>query len=315
MIFKIDDNIFAQNNPPQIAELLSVIIKHNHYIDCATPRVNEKIIWTINAHGSTYDKELLLLYRRFSIDDYHRNLLTTVDANDFSYAQLEILAGKEAVLLPENTFEWMVYKHIIKSYIHNPNVSEVAKTLEEAIDKKLFIAKQIGGNGQVRAQVAHLAATEYDGATMPLKCCVIIDRDVPSDYDASGNWNMPPRLESTFVFLSGKRSSAIVQRDIYSVEQPIFHWHMWYKRAIENYFPDRAFLNIGCNWKSTVTVLDRDYQLIDRTTMAHYDKHDIGHLTEVMGWRDYNSNLKQFPHNGIMYTELELLLFKLCKII
>ena len=179
----------------------------------------------------------------------------------------------------------------------------------------LFVAKQIGGNGQVRAQVAHLAATEYDGATMPLKCCVIIDRDVPSDYDASGNWNMPPRLESTFVFLSGKRSYDIVQSDIYSVAQPIYHWHMWYKRAIENYFPDRAFLNIGCNWKSTVTVLDRDYQLIDRTTMAHYDKHDIGHLTEVMGWRDYNSNLKQFPHNGIMYTELELLLFKLCKII
>lgn len=314
MIFKIDNNLFSQYTPIFIAELLSAMIKHNHYIDCANNRVHKKITNIIENHGGSRVNELLKVYRRFSIDDYHRNLLTEIDANNYTYQQLLILAEKPAVLLPENTYEWRVYAHIINAYTNNPKVNEVARTLKESMDKNLFIARQIGGNGQVKPQVIHLASTDYDGVTMPLKCCVIIDRDVNADYDASGNWKFPGQLDPTFVFLSGKTSAQLTQSDIYVISQPIYHWHMWYKRMIENYFPDHAYLHIGCAQTDLdALAVNRDYQHL--SNVRHYNKHDIGRLTEVMGWRDYNANLKSFAHNGVMYTEMELLLLKMCKII
>ena len=316
MIFKIDNNLFTQYPQADIAELLSAMIKHNHYIDCVNNRIYEKIIQNIIQNGSTHIKELLVAYRRFSIDNYHRNLLTEIDVNNFNYQQLMILAEKPALLLPENTYEWRVYVHIIKVFTNNPKVNEVARTLKESIDKNLFIARQIGSNGQVKPQVIHLASTDYDGVTMPLKCCVIIDRDVDIDYDASGNWKFPGKLDSTFVFLSGKTSAQLTLSDIYVVSQPIYHWHMWYKRMIENYFLDNAYLHIGCDLTNFNTLPEvRDYRQINGKTIRGYKKDDIARLTEVMSWRDYNRGLKQFPHNGIMYSELELLLFKLCKII
>ncbi len=316
MIFKIDNNLFIQYTPVDIAELLSAMIKNNHYIACANNRIYEKITENIKNHASSRVNELMTVYRRFSIDEYHRDLLTEIDTNNFTYQQLMILAEKPAVLLPENTREWKVYTHIIKAYTADVKVREVALTLLEAVNNRTFITKQIGGNGEMKTQIESLAQQEYDGATISWKCCVIIDRDVEADYDATGKWKLNTTMDNLFRYLSTKDSTSLSHSDIYSVSQPTFHWHMWYKRMIENYFPDNAYLHIGCDLTIFNTLKEvRDYRKISGKTIRGYKKDDIGRLTEVMGWRDYNRGLVQFPHNGVMYTELELLLFKMCKII
>ena len=314
MIFKIDKSLFAHYNPSDVSELFGMMIRHNHYIDCADASVYNKICHCINTHGSTRDKELLLQYRRFSVDTFRRLHLTTIDVNEFRLEQLIILSDTPARLVPENSREWDVYVHMIKTYKRNVKVREIASVLDEAVEHKNLRVAQIGGVGEFVSQINSLARQDYDGETIPYKCCVIIDRDVNSDISSHGTWNLPDSREALFMFLSGKDTDHLTPSDVYSVDQPIFHWHMWYKRTIENYFPDRAFINMGCD----LTIFNAQPEVRDFRHSKHisgYKKDNIANLVRTMGLADYNSNLKQFPHNGIMYTELELLLFKLCKII
>jgi hypothetical protein len=89
---------------------------------------------------------------------------------------------------------------------------------------------------------------------------------------------------------------------------------MWYKRSIENYFPNASYEAIGVNVAQLpVDRVDRDYYNFSQVN--GYKKSHLSSLTYGMKRTDYEKELETFTVNGEQMTELQLLLLKLVKII
>jgi hypothetical protein len=90
---------------------------------------------------------------------------------------------------------------------------------------------------------------------------------------------------------------------------------MWYKRSIENYFPNEAYEYLGLNTDSiTDTTAERDYLNIEEC-LRGYKKHKLPLLTCAMSRKKYEDNLKHFNVNGEDLSEIQLFLLKLVRII
>ena len=92
---------------------------------------------------------------------------------------------------------------------------------------------------------------------------------------------------------------------------------MWHKRAIENYFPDSRYENIGCDVSamSRLRPEQRDYFKIENKTVKGYDKNSLDRLLEGLDRNMLEANLKKFRIGDKEYSEMELFLLKLVKII
>ena len=91
---------------------------------------------------------------------------------------------------------------------------------------------------------------------------------------------------------------------------------MWYKRSIENYFPNEAYVAANMDPSSIKeTGKQRDYVKITKYNISGYDKNKLQSLTLTMSRKQYEDNLKHFYFNDEELSELQLFLLKLVRII
>lgn len=306
MIFQIDENLLERFHGAELSDLVSYIMDGRHYIKCR-PKIRKTIEEAINKNASTTQFERFQSYKGFDIPTRYHSYLTTLNLADFDAFQIHALISKPSWLIVENELnEWPVYKHIILQYKTDRQFGDLYKMLWQAADKTL-LAHTTGGYGQFQQTlVAHDSKEQYHG-TLRYKSCTLVDRDTndSNTYDAD--------KAKLYTFLSGKDFDDLADEDIYSLDQPHYIWHMWYKRAIENYFPKESYRSIQANIENIPnTAEERDYLKYDENI---YQKKDLPKLTEGMTRSKYEETLKKFPFNGDEISELQLFLLKLVKII
>jgi hypothetical protein len=307
MIFKITSLETLRDS--EFADIFCGIIENGHYIDC-NDEVRKRIDCAIKQHGSTLQKELFNKYKRFDITHEVRKYFTTIDIANHSVKELKILCSKPSYLLMEHSAnEWGVYQSMIGAYKNDKKYKNLFCELERAKNEQRISYLHGGGYGNFPALIKQKNDNDYYHV-FKYKVCVIIDRDTntASYYDAQKN--------GLWQFLCNKKANMMNDDDIYVLNQPEYIWHMWYKRSIENYFPNPRYEAIGVTVNSIpVDRRDRDYYKFENGKPLGYNKNYLSQLPDTMGRHDYEKGLKHFRLNGEDLSELQLFLLKLIKII
>jgi hypothetical protein len=263
---------------------------------------------SIEKHGSTTQKELSLQYKGFDISQEVRKYYSTIIVSDFSQEELNTLISKDSKVLIENgPYEWPIYQNIIGTYGNDRRYKNLFRALKEAQKEGRISCLHGGGHTTYIRIIEQNNQADYRNVFQH-KACIVFDRDTDdaTSFDKEKN--------PLFRFLCGKDSSTLTNNDIYGLNQQGYIWHAWYKRTIENYFPDRQFSNIGVDTSSIPTdSLMRDYYKFGN--LPQYDKNKLKDLKEGMSRSDYENGLKHFIVNDEDISELQLFLLKLVKII
>ena len=103
--------------------------------------------------------------------------------------------------------------------------------------------------------------------------------------------------------------------DVYTLKQPGgWTWHMWYKRAIENYFPEEKYTELGVNVDEAVhSPYKYDYFNIGK--IYGYKKSMVPDLSHRMSRADFEKVVKHFIVDGVQMSEIQLLLLKFVKLV
>lgn len=142
-----------------------------------------------------------------------------------------------------------------------------------------------------------------------MKCCVIFDRDTDDDTRFDDNKN---RLFERFC--DGKNNNTVTDSDIYKIPgEGEYMWHMWYKRAIENYFPANQYADLGVDVTEAQTADYSYYHFEDGKN--GYDKTMMARIGRGMSCSDFENNTKKFQVDGFPMSEMLILLHKIAKII
>lgn len=306
MIFQIDLNLLERIHDAALSDLVSAIMDGRHYIRCR-PNVRAAIEEAINKNASTTQFERFQNYHGFDIPTNLGKYVTTMNLSDFDDEQIQILITKPSWLIMENELnEWPVYKNIIQLYQKDRRFGDLYKLLSRVADKTL-VPHSTGGYGQfIQTLIDYDTDCHYHG-TLRYKSCTLVDRDTTDATYYDGN------KSTLYKFLSGKEIKDLTDTDIYTTEQSPYIWHMWYKCAIENYFPKENYRMIHADTsKIPDNEEEKDYLKFDESI---YHKRDLSKLTQGMTYSKYEQSLKRFPFYGTDISELQLFLLKLVKII
>lgn len=310
MIFHIEKAFIDKVTDEQLADICCSMVQGRQYVDCSQ-EIQDRIIRAIEKHGSTLQKELFRKFKGFDVTGELRRYLTTYPLNQHtSLAALEIILRKPSRLLVENApYEWEVYKRIIGTYKSDRKFKNLFLLLEQAKSIKMLTCLHGGGYTTYPALLRQQNKDEYRDVCR-YKICVLFDRDTDNEHSFDGNKN------ALFQFLCGKKSNEVTDNDIYVLSQSPYIWHMWYKRAIENYFPGKQYSAHGIDTSLfPASALEQDYFKIEAGSASGYDKNKLPKLAEKMSRADYEVNLKRFGVNGDELSEMQLFLLKLVKII
>lgn len=316
MIFHFDLNSAKDivSHGAQYSDLLAAIIENHHYVDCDA-NIADALTKQLNTHGSTTQKELLAHYRGFSITLEQTQYLTTIDAGQYPCADLIRLARLKALLLVENkTYEWPVYEKMMELYVSDRKYGSLFSMLVNAKNKQKLDGLHSGGYTSYVSLLKNYQSSTSPAYQefAPLKISLVLDRDTDNDHSFDSKKN------GVFRFLINKESQDVQDGDIYTLHQPTpWIWHMWYKRAIENYFPNKQFVALHCDVTSMPSSQSpKDYFKINGTSVPNYSKACLSKLTNEMTRADFEAqNLKKFQVNGEQVSEIQLFLLKLLKII
>lgn len=295
-----------------LSKICCGIIANGHYISCDA-LTQKLLIDIVNKEGSTFEKELIHSNKPFDFSKEEQTYMTTISLEDFSKEQCEILFGKASILLMENSvYEWDVYVHIIETYKRDNLHSNLIKKIKIAINNNRLSCSHGGGFSQYQQLIEQQEKYIYLGVGK-YKICALLDSDRDA-VDAS----IPKDKTKLCGFLLGETIQDIVNFDInkiYLLNQPQYVWHMWYKRAIENYFPNSAYNAVGMDTSNVVEECEiRDYLKLSDLIQG-YSKDKLSQLTSSMSRNDYEKNLKHFNVNGEELSEIQLFLLKLVRII
>lgn len=312
MIFQIDDKLLEWFQDDKLSDLVCCIMDGRHYISCR-PALLSTISESVERHASSTQKERFKSYGRLSAPTNLSKYLTTLCLSEFSKQQILALVKRPSMLLLENELnEWPVYQGMAKEYSKDRRYGDYFKLLLLAMTSKpemteTLVAHSPGGYGQFEQVLRVYDDDSHYAGTLRYKACVLVDRDTKDEksYDRD--------KAKLLTFLSGKEFKSLTDNDIWTLDQSSYIWHMWYKRAIENYFPNDRYVAIG----SDISKLpeenpERDYVKFDKSI---YDKSDLPKLANGMTYSKYESNLKHFVFWGGEISELQLFLLKLVKII
>ena len=238
--------------------------------------------------------------------------MTTLSLDNFTEKQCEALFGERSILILENAvYEWDVYKHIIDTYKHDKQHPNLMKKLLLAINNNRLAPYHGGGWTQHQQHIEQQEASLYSGVGR-YKMCALLDSDSVSENC------IPSDRVKLYCFLCGEDTESFEGYDlnkIYTLNQPLYVWHMWYKRCIENYFPNDAYEEAQMDTsKITETGVNRDYLKISEK-ITGYSKDKLPSLTSKMSRRKYETGLKHFYVDGEDLSELQLFLLKLVRII
>ena len=310
MIFEINEKVVAELDKRELSDVICDIMKNNHYVLCS-PRVQQCIEDAVVEHASSTYKAMFWESPIFTPTSQIKQFLTTLDLSVFSVEQVKVLVNNRSLLLVENEVnEWPVYKEIIKRYakygrdpFHN-----IFMLLNRATDKTLE-AHNGGGYGQYGQIIDFLDANKFHGV-LKYKMCVLFDRDTNDNHTFDSNKN------ALFLLLCHKEAKQMVDEDVYSLQQKSeYTWHMWYKRAIENYFLDEAYERHGVDVSKLKSSLNRDYYKICEENIPSYHKDLLPKLVGEMNREKFEQNLQIFTTSVGDISELRLFLLKLVKII
>lgn len=312
MIIKVDNEFFEKFKEPDIADICYYAAEYGHFID-TIPLNRIKLKQDVNLHCGTSQKSIIkYAQKRFShLTDEHRHYLTTINASSYEIDTLKLILKSPARLLIENMmYEKPVYKCMIGSYKHDRYFGNMFAMLEMAIHKNWIEFAHGGGFGSFEEYLKAMDKGEYKNIAR-LKFCTLMDRDQDSAI-------LPTDRDGLFRYLSGgKDHESLKDSDIYTLTFHSYIWHLWYKRAIENYFPDTCYIDCGYNptviWPSFPA--DRNYKKIVDKGKGQFQKKDLPFLPLNMSRNDYETGLQHFNIGGQDMSELQLFLLKLVKII
>lgn len=313
MIFTIESNFInpghSGTQPSMLSDICIEIMLNGHYISCDA-KTHESICHIINKHGSTSQKNLLHTYKGFDTTAEQKKYYTTIHVSNFSLEELKRIISQPAMLLIEHgPNEWEVYKVIIGAYKHDRKYRNLFLALEEAKNKQQIIYLHGGGCTTFPVLICSYNTNQYKNI-LKYKLCSVFDRD-------TGSSNVfDPHKNGLFSLFCGKNNSTITDSDIYTLSQPDYIWHMWYKRAIENYFPNSQYTKAKFDISAFPAEQEqRDYLLIDSSSAVRYGKGKLPQLADGMNKNAFEQNLKMFQTGGESLSELQLFLLKLIKII
>lgn len=313
MIFRIDPGFINSCPPARLSDIACAAARNGHYL--RTDRNSRSAIRdAVRQHGSTTEKQRFKAHT--SMFDPAGNLgrfLRTIEiTKDYSpNAFFYLVAGNARLILENANHEWKVYKYFIDLYSNHRELGDCLRLLRYAKEKKTIKAVHSGGWGEM-LKIADSEPLRHDGENLRLlKTCMVFDRDTDNSITFDGNKN------GLFSRLAGKKADILEESDIYHLDFGSPMWHMWHKRTIENYFPDSRYENIGCDVSamSGLTPLQRDYFKICEKSVNGYDKHSLDRLIEGLDRNMLEANLKKFRIGDKEYSEMELFLLKLVKII
>ena len=316
MIFAIDSNYAKSIQGATLSDLCCKMMEYGHYIDC-DGKTFEIITQSIQRNASTTQLDCFKKFKGFSLSGCLtrelRTYLTTVkvDGKAYSLDDIERIICKESrVLLENGPYEWDVYKTMMSVYQRDRQFGNLFQLLVLARNKGFLTDLNCGGYGMVKPMIEQQEQGAYENIFSE-KSCIVFDRDTNDDVSFDSNKN------ALFHLFCNKKSDTVTDQDVYTLNQNPYHWHMWYKREIENYLTNDHYEENGIDTSGFPQSLQqRDYFKITPESAPGYQKSKLFSIAEKMNKADYDSmGLKMFFVNGVNMSEIQLFLLKLVKII
>lgn len=316
MIFHLTNSFLDSLPGDDLCEFCSKIIEKAHFILTDSGDDLQKIKVAINTHGSTKDKKRLEVYvsKLFptKLQKTYYHTYTPVIGEDLQW--LKWLAEKPGYLIMENSHhEWDLYKYFIELYKRDKDFGSLFVELWSAFDDYRIEPRHAGGfTGMIKEKNKITRRPSIGNHYVNQKAMMLFDRDTDD------NTSFDKNKKKLFQHLCRKSHNTLQDSDVYTLAQPTMIWHMWYKRAIENYIPLSHYQSLGMTPKpSVLPILQWDYLKINEDSMEEYEKSKLADLKDSgLGRVDLERGMKNFycREAGKEITEMQLFLLKLVRI-
>jgi len=316
MIAHIDYTYISKCDFAWTAKLIVTLANNNHLADCdnETKRLIEQYVYPL---FGTIDKEMVRNTPFYEITSLKRKYLTTIEVDgSFTQAEYLNLFGESSFVLLENApYEWPVYKMMMDAYKNDREYKSIYAVLIKAANGPHRTLRELhaGGNGHFEAMIESNEQTpEYKGLTR-YKIYPVTDSD--RDAENATYLPTPKKLYRLFCGIDDKKDD-VERSHIDTLDQPYYHWHMWRKRAIENYFPPEAYENIGLNAEQyrNHNLPERYFKKVDNEIKG-YEKKNLKRVAASMGRKDYEAISDKLTINGSEISEIRLFLLKMAKVV
>lgn len=307
MIIQLTTAYLASLGEGEISDLYVGITQNGHYLDCDD--TSRAILQNaVEKFGSRTQKHLVKSNHQGHLSAELRQYLTTIPCIHFSYSALMVIVCKPSCLMIENlAYESDVYRSIIGTYVGDPRFRNIFKKLDDAQNRGWLTFLHSGGFGMMGPLLDYYERREYAHVTKK-KIAVLMDRDTDT------GTQFPSRRTGLLEKLSGKAIGSLTNADVYTLSQNAYIWHIWQKRAIENYFPPNHYDNLGFP-SATAPSTPIDWSFKDLGKIRHYSKSDLFSVSVGMSRFDYETICSHFFIGGINLSEMQLFLLKLVKLI
>lgn len=307
MIVRIDSTFAESESHQKLSDECSLIMRHGHFI-CCDGKTRLLICNAINECGSKSQRDMMLTYKGFDITQECKRYLTSIDIAAYANHLHELIELPSEVLVENGPYEWDLYKSLPEIYKHDPLFKNIFALLAKAMKNKNVVPVHGGGFGSYRALMQQKDSDTYKDVYR-LKCCAVFDRDTDNETD------IDTRKNNLLLFLCGKGTSQLRISEMYALPQSgQWIWHMWYKRAVENYFPKEKYEELGINMDDVASSpLGHDYY--DIGNVHGYNKNMVPQLAKRMSRMDFEKHAKRFVIDGMEMSEMQLLLLKFVKLI
>lgn len=309
MVFDVTVKYLQGQDNNKLVNWIRGCLVNKHFIQSNKDSID--YIRDVMSSYASKEDNVLLLNRKdvFDAPEDLKKRLTIIKAKEFSIDHLVVLSSKPATMVLENIREFEVYQSMAQAYCKDDVYGPLFKyLLPRMISGKCLTFCQAGGYGDIPIILDALDQRMYDGHAK-LKTISVFDRDTIS----SDVFDL--KKGGLFKFFLNKDYTQVTENDIYSLDQQPYHWHMWYKRAIENYFSEEQFKKAGFKVKPDYDrSIHEDYIRANERYIG-YNKNKLCKLTKGMVFSDYQRRVKFFDVQSERMSELQLFLFKIMQII
>lgn len=314
MIFEITDKTMDSVTIVEVSEFYANCLVKGHFVECS-PVIRNKIYKGVEEYCSTSQKAIVHLPHQSHLSKALKRSLTTIRDTEFSYSQMKRMMEKPAELLVENkAYEEPVYQDMMKAYCCDDKYGDEFKLLYRAYELGFLEVSHAGGFTTELALLRSYNNKEYKDIVWQ-KYCVLMDRDT------NGPDKLPEDRKDLLKALSGKEFATLSNKDIDTLNAPHV-WHMWHKRAIENYFSLGRYKACGLYYDGLIDDKEKDIDwsykhIIDvkNKKKPGYHKEDLGKLSKDLKYNDFEKLADKFNVDGILMSEFQLFLLKLVRII
>ena len=239
MIVRISYDYAIKCKAAALSDVCDDIVRYGHYISCES-KTQEYLMKVVSENGSKTLRDAMR--NSTEVFDFRTKLqqkyMRTVELDDVLISSGAL--GKPSVVILENApYEWDVYHHMAESYKHDPSFGSLFSLLVRYMDNHCLAAYNGGGWCQHDKHVLLLENEMGYKNVGKLKLFCLMDSDSPKE------GNIPSDKKKVCNFLCETTDCSLKELPIYTLRQDAYTWHMWYKRAIENYFPDKAYRAAG----------------------------------------------------------------------